>query len=247
MVSGDFDAGDANEQPDASLNITTLFMLSETKGGFPDCFMLVNYIPRNNAITIVPLNPKTILSGSTVSEVYRKGAGASGVIRAIETELKIPCKHYVKFDKQSFIEFANSFGSTSVTLPEEAKYGNEVFPSGKQILSGDRLYTLLTLPGMSEDKRETVQGSAIASLINRNFQKLDVTDIQNLFEEIIKDTDTDMTMEDYTENQRAYLYTTLYGADIADYSLLYGTSTNAGFTVSPESAESVRDRFNLNT
>jgi anionic cell wall polymer biosynthesis LytR-Cps2A-Psr (LCP) family protein len=239
----EFNQSNSDNLPDASVNITTLFMLSDTKGGFPDYFMLINYRPRNNVITIVPLNPKTILGGDTISNIYRKGAGASGVMRAIESEMNISCKRYVKFDKQSFEDFTTAFGDATVNLPNEIKTGGTSYPAGKQNLSGEKLYNLLTLTDISEETRETLQGSAIASLINRNFQNLDADDFQEFFKKILANTDTDLTMDDYTENQKSYLYTTLYGADIADYYLPYGSDTGSGFSISPDSVTSIKDKF----
>ncbi|GHU59250.1 hypothetical protein FACS1894133_5600 [Clostridia bacterium] len=114
-----------DDRPDVSLDMNVLFLLSESKGGTPEQFLLMNYRPHDNKMLAVPLRPNTLAkSGGTLTDLYRSG-GAPRLARGVGETLGIECKYYIKFDKSSFVEFISLLGDVPVDVSKDVVAGGD--------------------------------------------------------------------------------------------------------------------------
>jgi anionic cell wall polymer biosynthesis LytR-Cps2A-Psr (LCP) family protein len=244
-------ASGADFRPDASYNATILFMLSERKGGVPDYYMLLNYRPRDEVIMVVPVRANLyaeVGNGRGTLNAHYISNGAQGVISAIRNSLGVEAQHYVKFDKESFIDFFDALGFTPVIIPQDLISDEIEFPAGSYEMMGADVYAYITFPDFNqgEDYRSTIHGHVISNFINRNSRHLTVTQLQTLFNRILNTTDTDLLFSDFTSNQQAYLYTTQNSFDMADFYVLSGSSDDNGvFIPSETSLTMLRDRLGM--
>ncbi|MCL2108157.1 MAG: LCP family protein [Oscillospiraceae bacterium] len=242
--------GSRDYRPDASYNSTALFMLSESRGGIPDYYMLINYRPRDEAIVIVPLRESLFVTlaseRGTLTDFYRS-RGSEGVNRAVTSLLDIDIDFYIKFDKDSFIGFFDLVGFTPVNIPFALYEGEEIkfFPGSYEFRGAD-LYDYITFPDydQGEDYRYMLHGLCISNFINRNSRNLSVTQLQGMFNRILNTTDTNLEFADFTRNQVAYLYTTQNSREIADYYIPSGSTDQFGqFIISDTAIETIWSRF----
>ncbi|MDR0222755.1 MAG: LCP family protein [Oscillospiraceae bacterium] len=243
--------GYINYVPSEDLDVTVLLMLSETTGGTPGYFMLMNYRPRDERIVLVPLKAETYVSGGgrsgKLAFVYGQG-GAEAVMRGIKETFRIECGFYIKFDRTSFVNFAELMGDTPVKIPYDISEGNISFASGSAILSGADLYNYITFRNFKdgEDYRLVAAGSSLASFINSNGRNLTTEKIQNLFNKILNNADTDMTFKDYKNYQQALFHTSENADAPAVFYIPYGETDGSGaFIIAGDSADSILEKFNI--
>jgi len=242
----------ADYRPDASFDTTFLLMMSENKGTIPVYYMLLNYRPRDEVITLVPVERNLYAEvgniRGTLNAHYIQG-GADGVMLALRNSLGVSTDHYIKFDKDSFISFFNAAGYTPVRIPYDLRGGEIEFLAGSYDLKGDDLYDYITYPDYNQGDyyRLMLHGLTISNFINKNSSNISITALQNLFSIILNTTDTSLEFSDFTKNQQAYLYTTQNSFDIADYYVPIGnTDENGVFVISETAIESIRGRFGMN-
>lgn len=249
--------GSVGFRPNSSYDTTVLLMLGKDKGAAPDYFMLMNYRPGDDSIVIVPVKPNTAVGLQSVSRLYRTG-GAMGVIDGIKSSFGIICKDYIKFDKDSFIEFVSVSGATTVNILHGIETNGYIFPEGQQDLGAAELYEYLTYDfynggensSYGEDYQYMVQATVTASFINKNSRSLTAGKLQTLFEKILYNCDTSLDFSDFTTNQRAYLYTAENSVNIAEYYNPYGETNYADdgeelFFITESSLNSIKSRFGL--
>lgn len=244
--------GQGDIRPDASFNSTTLFMLSESRGGIPDYYILLNYRPRDDVIMLVPLKENLLATlgneKGTLTDIYRQ-AGSLGVSRAVGNLLEIRVNNYVKFDKDSFTAFLDSVGYTPVNIPFNLYSDGELmFLSGSYEFKGADLYSYITFPdyGQGEDYRYMLHGRTIMDFINQNSRNLSVIQLQSMFNRILHTTDTDLEFADFTRNQVAYLFTTEQSPTPADYYIPSGSTDEYGqFIISETAITTIWNRFGV--
>jgi len=241
----------ADYSPEASLDVTVLFMLGEAKGAPPEWYLLLNYRPHDNKIVAVPLRPNTLVDGgrglSTLSDVYAGGGGAAAVSLGIKRSLGVDCTRYIKFDKSGFTDFISLFGEVPVNVPQTVRYNDVEFSAGSYTLAAEKLYGFLNVKdyGMGDDYRYTVQGAAVTSLVNNCARNLPAATLQNMFMTLQNTADMNFTFADFTDYQKALLYTTEHLLiDSASSYLPYGSADeNGGFTIAPDSVNNIQSRF----
>ncbi|MDR0198100.1 MAG: LCP family protein [Oscillospiraceae bacterium] len=237
--------------PSADLDVTVLLMLSETQGGIPDYFVLMNYRPRDEKIVLVPLRGETYVSdgikSGKLTVMYGQG-GAPAVMSGIKSYFRIECGFYIKFDRASFVNFVALMGDTPVKIPYDIKDGGVSLDSGSATLSSDDLYNYITYKNFKDGDgyRLVVMGSAMSSLINNNAKNLTTEKIQNLFNKILNNTDTDLAFKDYKNYQQALFYTSANAIEPATFYIPYGEYDDSGaFVTSRESVDSILQKFSL--
>ena len=260
-------------RPDSSLDTTFLVMLSESKGGAPMYYMMINYRPRESVAVAVPLRANTALQDGrkvrSVADVYKSG-NAEGLRRGIRDTFGVDCRYYLKLDRSTFINLIDMFGEVPVNISHDIG-GTSPFRSGSYSLSGERLYDYITLPEYEEgeDYRFYVQGSVVVSLLNKRAKGLTTGKMQSMFTMISNNAETNFTMDDYTRYQKAFQYTCDTGTDIATTIIPGGAGggspagRNSGgsaadseagggaagsepllFTVSPSSVDNIKRQLN---
>ena len=266
-------------RPSPDIKPTYLVMLSDMKAATPVYYMLANYRPREEMIVFVPLqeNMKVSYGGNEGSlyEMY-DNFGAEAVMGGIKTSLGVECKHYIKFDRLSFIDFIDLTGSVYVNIPADITEtvtktvleketveidGEEkedtrsvkkaveeiVFPAGVSYLDGEKLYDYITYDfGKGVDYKLAVHGAMAMNMLNRNFRNLSSTEIQKFAEKLIYSTDTDITMSDYTNMQSVLQYTSENTINPCEYYMPYGENDGGYFIISENSKATILDRLGIN-
>ena len=248
-----YSISDSDYRPSASINLTSLIMLSDMKAATPKYYMLMNYQPRSEVIVFVPLreNTKVTYKGNTGSlyEVY-DNYGAKAVADSVEELLGIKCVHYIKFDRLSFIDFVNMTGQVYVNVPSDVTekeekiilkkekveneegeqeeiikqvtetFENVIYKEGSNYMNGETLYGYLTYNfRRGVDYTLAVQGSAAMNMLNKNFRRLSSTQMQSLAESIIRSTETDIVLKDYTDIQPIFNYTSENSINTCEYNI----------------------------
>lgn len=265
-------------RPSPDIKPTYLVMLSDMKAATPVYYMLANYRPREEMIVFVPLqeNMKVSYGGNEGSlyEMY-DNFGAEAVMGGIKTSLGVECKHYIKFDRLSFIDFIDLTGSVYVNIPADITEtvtktvleketveidGEEkevtrsvkkaveeiVFPAGVSYLDGEKLYDYITYDfGKGVDYKLAVHGAMAMNMLNRNFRNLSSTEIQKFAEKLIYSTDTDITMSDYTNMQSVLQYTSENTINPCEYYMPYGENDGGYFIISENSKATILDRLGI--
>jgi anionic cell wall polymer biosynthesis LytR-Cps2A-Psr (LCP) family protein len=245
--------GLGNYIPEQELDVTLLFMMSDEQGSVPNNFMLLNYRPKDEVIVIVPLNSQTRLSAGGISgrltDLY-SGGGSTRLIEAIEETLGIECEFYVQFDRSSFANFISALGDVAVNVPFPFEGGGIKLPPGEQSLSGGDLFVYMNYANypeiaVGEDYDLVIMASAMTTLINSNCRNLDTETIQDAFNKIRNNATTNLTFRDYTEYQRALLYTSSNSINPAINYIPSGFYEGDGFVLSNQSIADILNRFRL--
>lgn len=247
-------SGISTDIPDASNNIKILFMLSEEKAGAPNRYLLMSYQPADEAIVCIPIRPNmqaTVGSRTgTLSQLYSDG-GVQTIIYALEGTMGVKCDSYVKFDRESFIAMIDAIGKVSVSCAYDvlANDGSVMFEAGSHSMNGANLYTYINYdnPSYGDDYQSLVLGSAAVSIFNGNLHGLSSTVIQSYFTKLMNTTDNDLTLEDYTKRQQAFLFTSVESYNPGQYYIPYGEISDGVFILSENSKLTISERLKLDS
>ena len=245
-------SGIRTDIPDASNNIKILFMLAEEKAGAPNRYLLMSYQPADETIVCIPIrsNMQATVGNrtGTLSQLYSDG-GVQTILYAIEGTMGVKCDNYVKFDRDSFIAIIDFIGKVSVSCAYDvlAADGSVLFESGSHSMNGTNLYTYINYdnPSYGEDYQSLVLGSAAVSIFNSNLHGLSATVIQSYFTKLMNTTDNNLTLEDYTKRQQAFLFTSVESYNPGQYYIPYGDTADGVFALSDNSKTTILERLKL--
>jgi anionic cell wall polymer biosynthesis LytR-Cps2A-Psr (LCP) family protein len=243
---------DANYVPDAELDTTILFMMSDAQGSVPDKFVLFNYRPRDEVVWVVPLNSGTrVASRSTtgsLTDLYRSG-GAELVMEGIKTTLGVECEFFVTFDRASFMSFAALAGDISVSVTFPFIDFGLALNVGEHLLSGGDLFIYMTHatdPDGNENFHLSVIGRAVSTIVNSNLRHMDDESINAMFNRITNNASTNLTFSDFATYQRALSFTSNNSVRPAGFYVPTVTASDNGtLTLSPASIANIHTRFGL--
>jgi anionic cell wall polymer biosynthesis LytR-Cps2A-Psr (LCP) family protein len=237
--------------PSDELDVTVLFMMGDNQGSIPSKYMLMNYRPADEIIVLVPLSESTRVtvgsSSGKLTDLYRQG-GASRVVEGIKTTLGIECEFYVQFDRSSFTSFTAPFGEIQVNVPYDFTAGGITLRSGDHRLAGADLFVYMmfaNFPQAGEEFELVITGTAMSALINTNLRNLDPQIIQEAFNSVYNNASTNLTFRDYSNYQRALVYTSQNSFNPAVYYLPAGEYNAGEFVLSNQSIADILNRFNL--
>jgi len=201
--------------------------------------------------------------------------GAAAVCSGIEDLIGIDIVHYIKFDRLSFIDFVNMGGEVYVNVPSDVveketkqvqkkvqidvdgelqevttltaeTVENVIYKEGVHNMDGETLYGYLTYNfKRGVDYSLAVQGSAAMNMINKNFRGLSATHTQSLAEAIIKSTETDIILKDYTTIQPILNYTLENSISPCEYYITYGETEGGYFILSENCKKTLLDRMDI--
>lgn len=246
--------GISTDIPDSSNNMRTLFMLSEQSASIPTRFLVVSYQPADEAVYCVPLRSDMQVTASggrtgTLAQIYSLG-GVQAVLSGIQTTVGIKCDNYVKFDRDTFITMADAIGKIQVSLAYDvlAADGGVLFEAGNHSMNGSDLYTYLNYDNADygADYQSLVLGSAAVSVLNDNLHGLSATVIQSYFTKLMNTVDTDITLEDYTARQQAFLFTSVESFNPGQYYIPYGEIRDGVFYLADDSKLTISERLKTN-
>lgn len=241
-----------SDVPDASNNIKVLFMLSEEKAGIPTRYMIVSYQPADEAVICIPVrsNMRATVGSKTqtIDSFYSEG-GVQSVLYAIEGTMGVKCDRYVKLDRESFVSMTDAIGKVAVSCAYDvtANDGSVLFEAGSHSMSGTNLYTYINYdnPAYGEDYQSLVSGSAAVSVVNSNLRGLAATVIQSYFTKLINIADTNLTLDDYTKRQQAFLFTSTESYNPGQYYIPYGEFADGEFILSDSSKTTILERLKI--
>ncbi len=201
--------------------------------------------------------------------------GAAAVCRGIEDLTGIEIVHYIKFDRLSFIDFINMAGAVYVNVPSDVvekevrnvlkkemidvdgeqqevtrqvkeTIENVIYKEGVYYMDGETLYGYLTYDfKRGVDYMLAIQGSAAMNMINKNFRGISDTQTQGLAEAIIKSTETDIVLKDYTTIQPIFDYTIENSISPCEYYITYGEMDGGYFILSENCKKTLLDRLGI--
>ena len=244
-------SGKASYLPDASNNMMVLVMISYQRATAPDYFVLINYRPAEEIIECIPFRADTKASvggrTGTLASLYDSG-GVASMQYAFEGMLGIKCDFYIKFDSSTFMNFIDSTGKVAVNIPYDVQNdsGETVFKSGTHSLGGTELFSYMESqkPTAEEDYQSVVVGGIATYVLNTSFRNLSSTLMQTYFTTIINTTDTNITFEDYTARQKAFMYTSESSYNPAKYYIPYGEADESGsFVIAENSIATIKERL----
>ncbi|MCL1881691.1 MAG: LCP family protein [Oscillospiraceae bacterium] len=239
--------------PDAELDTTILFMLSDEQGSVPHKYLLLNYRPRDEVISIVPLSQDTRIetrnNSERLADLYSRG-GANVTKAGIVNTLGIPIEFYVKFDRASFTGFTAPLGLFSVNVPFPFSESGLTLNVGEHLISGGDLFTYITFADFAEVGTHfnlAIIGQSLTSFINSNLRNMDVESIQSAFNRVLNNASTNMTFRDYISYQRALYHTSTNSINPAEFYIPTGEQEDTLFVISNQSIANINSRFNVQT
>lgn len=245
-------SGITSDLPDASNNITVLFMLSNEKAANPSRYMIVSYQPAEEAVICIPI--RSDMRGQvgydlkTMDQFYSDG-GVQSVLYAIEGAIGVKCDRYVKLDRESFISMADAIGKVSINCVYDVMNpdGSVLFETGLHSMNGNDLFVYLNYDNSAygEDYQSQVAGSTAYSIINSNLRNLAATVIQSYYTKLIYTADTNLTMDDYNKRQQAFLFTSTESNNPGQYYIPYGELSDGVFVLSDNSKETILERLGI--
>ena len=245
-------SGIRTDIPDASNNIKILFMLSEEKAGAPSRYLLMSYQPADETIVCIPIRSDMQATvgtrTGTLSQLYSDG-GVQTILYAIEGTMGVKCDNYVKFDRDSFIALIDTIGKVTVSCAYDVLSGDGsvLFESGNHTMNGTNLYTYISYdnPAYGSDYQSLVLGSVAVSVFNSNLHGLSATVIQSYYTKLMNTTDNDLTLDDYTKRQQAFLFTSVESYSPGQYYIPYGDIADGVFTLSDSSKTTILERLKI--
>ena len=212
---------------------------------------LIRVIPDQLAVKIVPVSPYTYTSVSgaegTVAELNSIG-GFTYLKSAVETAFGVTCDKYIKINNDGWRSFVEYLGGTSdYYFPEDLYYKNEAndeitsFSQGMatRTLYGDDIRRIMTYPLYSSGSEMKVQvvGELSTALINSacTYNRSSVvSNIQNIFNAVFNNSDTDITAKGFAEVRPAYEYLISNSTAPATYRIPTGTWDGRGYFIPDE-------------
>lgn len=224
---------------------------------------LIRILPDTVSVKIMPIPTKTVAvvgsSTETIATHYENG-GMTYLKTAVENTFGVTCDKYIKISNDGWNSLVEYFGGTSTyVFPQELYYKNEAtgettsFGQGQatRTLWGDDIRRIITYPLYKDGETQIrVVGEIGASLINSGcytYKESILNNIQNIFNTIFNNSDTDITSRGFKDNREALEYL-VENAGVAPctYRLPDGSWDSRGnFTASEEFKAQLKEYFEI--
>lgn len=207
---------------------------------------LLRVLPDTLSIKVVPISPATIAkvgdTSGTLAALYEAG-GMTYLSTGVEDAYGISADKYIKINNTGFNRLCEYFGGTSTyVFPTDLYYKDEdtgtltSFTHGPatRTLWGDDIRRIINYPLYEEGSKDalSVTGELAVCLINSacntNSTTL-VSNLQEVFNTIYNNSDTDITSKGYKDSKEALSYLIEKSGSPATYRLPSG-SWNQNFT-----------------
>lgn len=231
--------GDILFEPDASQSQTLLLILEGGPAPTDDAFVVARFQPVDGKLVLLPLLGQTACqintSKSTLYEFYRIG-GAMKAVEAVENILNIRVEKYILFDKDDFNSVVDILGGVNYSIPYDMAYEKEdtgetvILREGRQYLDGTKLRWLITFPEYSggEEYRLQLIGSVLTDMLNGALSNRMANTLDNSFNTIVNQVETNITAYDYQFRKEAILYLIQPGTTPVQFKLCTGTFDKDG-------------------
>ena len=224
-----------------------------------NAIVLLRINPQAGSIAIVPVSKYTVATvdstSGTMKYLFETG-GISYLKTAVENAFDLTCDKYIKITNEGWTELCEySGGMTSYVFPEDLYYKDEEsgdltsFSAGAstRALWGDDIRRIVTYPSYSNGEQTRVQviGEIAVALINDAFDtnaENMKTNIQNIFNTIYNNSDTDITSKTFSAVRDAYEYMLETASSPATYRMPRGEWNDSGyFELDAEAAEEINE------
>ena len=205
-------------QPAFENNKTVLIILDAEKRESGSCFMLLRFLPTEQGALVMPIQSDCEVNGAsgktTLYELFRTG-GTTKALAAIKEITGLEIDHYMKFDKNSFVNAMDIFGGVNYKIPYQLIYDNKetgemtVIEEGMQFLDATLIRRVLTYPlyKNGESYRATVMAMLTADMLNQNLGTGMSERLDSCFSTVINSgMETNITSYDYEEQKKSLAY-----------------------------------------
>lgn len=240
-------------KPTAEHSFNIITMLSDGASDVPELFMLIEYNAVESRLAFIML-PNVISiqqEGRSLSNVYA-AQGGKKVISVIKDIVGVECGSYIKMDRACFIELVSVFGNVkyevykTLNLRDGAEI--ETLNAGNHLLDAETMFRLAMYAEYNEGEsyKANCTGQMFADLINQNFRIVDSSLLDNYFNIIMENAETDLTEEKYMAHRAALLYSVRYGVYPGEFYVPYGETTDdGGFVIAENSIYTIRQKAGL--
>ncbi len=240
------------------------FLFVNAQGEELGGIVLIRVMPDTREIKLVPVSPYTLATvgdaKGTIKYLYEAG-GMTYLYKAVEDAFGFSPEKYIKINNQGFNRLTEYLGGTSsYVFPKDLNYKDEEtgiltsFSQGpaNRTLWGDDIRRIVNYPLYEKAGRDqiSVLGEISTSLINSalyiNYSNVN-SNLQNIFNTIFNNSDTDITSKDFKNAREAYEYLTDEPKQSASYRLPAGTWNEdyTKFTVDEEFKTNIREYFEI--
>ncbi len=240
------------------------FLFVNAQGEELGGILLIRVLPDDLSVKVVPVSEYTIATvgdtSGTIASLYKAG-GMTYLYKAVENVFGISPEKYIKIDNSGFNRLTEYLGGTSsYVFPRDLYYKDEAtgvlisYSHGPatRTLWGDDLRKIVNYPLYEQLGKDqlSVLGEISVSLINSacytNYSNVNAN-LQNIFNTIFNNSDTDITSKDFKEARKAYEYLTEDPISPATYRLPTGTwnSDYTKFTVDEEFKAAILEYFEI--
>ncbi|MCD7823546.1 MAG: LCP family protein [Oscillospiraceae bacterium] len=230
-----------------------------------NAIVLLRVNPEAGTVAIVPVSKYTLSTvdstSGTIEALFDTG-GMSYLKTAVENAYGLTCDKYIKITNDGWTELCEySGGMTSYVFPEDLYYKDESsgdltsFSAGNstRTLWGDDIRRIVTYPLYSNGEQTRVQviGEIAVALINDAFDTNSENmkaNIQNIFNTIYNNSDTDITSKTFASVRDAYEYMLETASSPATYRMPHGEWNSSGyFVLDEDAAAEIQEYFGLNS
>lgn len=246
-------APDEKFKPTAEDSFNLMTMLSDGASASPELFVMIEYNAVDNRMTFVFLPNEISIpkEGRSLPNVY-VAQGGKKIVSLIEEITGVRCDSYVKLDRVGFIKLISIFGNVNYEVLKTlmVRDGAEIesFNAGPQRLDAQSMYRLAMFAQYDEgvSYKFHCTGQMFADLINQNYRNINDSLLDNYFNIIMENAETDLSEEKYKAHRKALLNTVEYGIYPGEYYVPYGEYTeDGGFVIAENSLITIKQKAGL--
>ncbi len=248
----------------SAFNETVLFVSAE--GEKLNGVVMIRTLPDQASIKLVPISVKTVAVVGTSTETlatHFENGGITYLKNAVEDAFNITFDKYIKISNDGFNRLVEYLGGTSTyVFPQDLYYKDEEtgdltsFSHGQatRTLWGDDIIKIINYPLYEGGDAQTAQivGEISASLINSacyTYKDNIISNMQNIFNTIFNNSDTDITSKGFKEKREALEYLVENSSNSScTYRMPTGEWDQRGnFNVSEEFGTELKEYFEIVT
>lgn len=164
-------------------------------------------------ISVCPFNTSVSVSvdgrSDTLSGHYAYG-GMDQVVKAVEQGFSLTIDRYISVTKSGMSDLVKALGGIPMTFEQALSYKGDDFSltlkAGEQTVSGDSFYKYLMYPDSGKNQQLLNQGKAFCALTDAVLTLDNILDGDEFFSSVINCTKSDISIEDYSKNERVLEY-----------------------------------------
>lgn len=241
---------DDNFKADHSYDFTVLTMLGDNGSTPPELFMMVSYDAVDNSVVFIPL-PNGIsveYDERTLPNLYT-AKGGEAVVSAVANATGVTCDGYICFDRDGFERLISAFGNVKYNVPNTIMVNDgttrTAINAGEQMFSPEAVFKYIYLADFGGDINTRYNNitDVLVELLNQNIRYSDSSLLDNYFDIIMEECDTNLTEEMYMSKKAALLNSITYASDPGEYYVPYGEYGGDGsFDIADNSIISIKQK-----